>query len=310
MDLPMDEHLTAFLADLAAEGKSPGTITLRHERIGAALTWLRSQGVRRVADLRASDLDQYLHHLTERGLARETLRSIRTGLRLFCGWLHDRGLILVDPSLDLEIGTRDEAELPEQPLSEAEVSALLAAVPRRNPVDLRNRAMMELFYGCGLRLTECIELRLADLDLTRRVQLVHGKGDKERLLPVLPSAAAALADYLALRRCLLRGPDPGWLFLSRSGGRMSTVAVEQYVSRLGAKVLGKQRGVHVHLLRHSIAVHLLRGGADIRHIQEFLGHADLETTKIYLRLVPGHLREDYDKAMPELADGAPESASP
>ena len=117
---------------------------------------------------------------------------------------------------------------------------------------------------------------------------------------MLANTLAAAADYLCLRRELLKGPDTGVLLLSNTGKRMATWYMQRWLAALSGQ-LGFR--VHPHLLRHSIAVHLLRRGADIRHIQQFLGHADLETTKIYLRLVPGHLREDYDKAMPVLLAG-------
>jgi integrase/recombinase XerC len=134
------------------------------------------------------------------------------------------------------------------------------------------------------------------VDLDGRTVLVRdGKGGRPRLLPLLASTLTAAGDYLALRRDLLHGPDTGALLLASTGKRLSTWVVQHWLAAAGRE-LGFH--VHPHLLRHSIAVHLLRRGADIRHIQQFLGHVDLETTKIYLRLVPGHLREDYDRAMP------------
>jgi site-specific recombinase XerD len=155
---------------------------------------------------------------------------------------------------------------------------------------------LELLYSCGLRGTEAVSLNVADLDLDGRSVLVRdGKGGRPRLLPMLASTMTAAADYLALRRELVRGPDTGALLLASTGKRLSTWFMQQWLAAAGRE-LGVR--IHPHLLRHSIAVHLLRRGADIRHIQQFLGHADLETTKIYLRLVPGHLREDYDRAMP------------
>ena len=111
----------------------------------------------------------------------------------------------------------------------------------------------------------------------------------------------ALRDYLALRRTLLRGPDRGASFLNSRGQRLKPAGVRCWMRKLNATRVPDAPPVHPHLLRHSFAVHLLRNGADIRHIQEFLGHADLDTTKIYLRLVPGRLKDDYDAAMPEIA---------
>ena len=176
--------------------------------------------------------------------------------------------------------------------------ALFAAIVPDGVIALRNRLHVELLYSCGLRNAEAASLDLSDLDLDGRTLLVRaGKGDRPRMLPLLAHTLAAAAEYLALRRDLLRGPDTGILLLSNTGKRMPVWYMQRWLAAAG-RDLGFR--VHPHLLRHSIAVHLLRRGADIRHIQQFLGHADLETTKIYLRLVPGHLREDYDKAMPVL----------
>jgi site-specific recombinase XerD len=235
-------------------------------------------------------------------LKRETLRGFRGTLRGFCAWLMAQGRILTNPAATVGIGRRDEQELPPDPLTEPELHALIAAIPARNAVDLRNRAHVEVLYGCGLRLAESLHLDLDDIDHRQRTVLVRqGKGGKDRLLPLPGSAHAALRDYLALRRTLLRGPDHGAVFLGRRGNRMDACSFRQWLQQHAAAVLGSGRRVHPHLLRHSIAVHLLRGGADIRHVQEFLGHADIETTRLYLRMWPGHLREDYDAAMPVLA---------
>ena len=190
-------------------------------------------------------------------------------------------------------------DLPPAPLSEEEVAQLFEALPRRSAADLRNRLHLELLYGCALRVSESLHLDVSDLDLrARTVHVRNGKMGKDRLMPMMRGVHTAAKDYLSVRRDLLTGPDHGALLLGPSGQRVVMVTFQQWLRRVG-KGLGLR--LHPHLLRHSIAVHLLRGGADIRHVQEFLGHACLETTKIYLRLVPAHLRRDYDQAMPEIA---------
>jgi site-specific recombinase XerD len=127
-------------------------------------------------------------------------------------------------------------------------------------------------------------------------------GGRERTVPLMQGVAGAVKDYLAVRRTLLRGPDHGALLLDRHGKRVEVGLLRAVLFQLGRK---RGRRLHPHLFRHSIAVHLLRGGAAVRHVQQFLGHANLETTKIYLRMVPGHLRDDYDKAMPLVDVGLP-----
>ena len=122
---------------------------------------------------------------------------------------------------------------------------------------------------------------------------------RNRHVPLMAGVLGNIRNYLALRRELLRGPDQGILLLSNRGTRLSAIRFRQWLTKHAEAVLG--RHVHPHLLRHSLAVHLLQNGVDIRHVQEWLGHASLETTKIYLRLTPNHLRKDYDEAMPEIA---------
>ena len=298
-DLATDRD--AFLADLAVAGRSPGTIELRGQHLADLLRFLAGRGCLRAADIGMEDIDAYMQHLGGRGLATATLESMRASLRVFGIWLTRHGRVLADPTIDLDVRQRGEPPLPEPPLSEAEVAALIAGIPRRNAHDLSRRAHLELMYGCGLRLRESLDLRLADWNPDDQTIFVRGKGGHERVLPVMPSAAAALLDYLALRRSLLRGPDRGVVFLGRNGLPVVGITIQQWIGRLATSVLGPERRVHPHLFRHSIAVHLLRGGADIRYAQQFLGHANIDTTMVYLRLVPGHLREDYDRAMPELA---------
>jgi site-specific recombinase XerD len=297
----MDTHLTAYLDHLRSRGLAAGTVRLRQERLQQALGWFRLQGILNPAALRPEDIDGYLQSLTDRHLARATIVNHRTGLRGFCAWLAATGRVLVNPAMDLDPVPRDEVEtLPPDPLSAAEVAALIEGIPRQTVTSLRNRAHVEMLYGTGLRLSESLGLLLSDVDLGKRMVFVRGKGGHERLVPYPAGMAAALADYLALRRTLLRGPDRGFLFLSEDGNPLSKAAFRQWLICHARQVLGKERRVFPHLLRHSYAVALLLGKADIRYVQELLGHADLDTTKLYLRLLPEHLRADYERAMPEL----------
>ena len=211
--------------------------------------------------------------------------------------------MLRNPALDLPVPDDAADTLPSAPLDEAEVAMLLGAAPRRSVGDLRNLAHLHLLYGCALRLGESLALTVNDIDFGQRCVLVRGgKGDKDRLVPLMKGTAGAVKDYLALRRDLLKGPDHGILLLNNRGQRLGEFVVRQLLDEL-ARTCGITRKLYPHLLRHSVAVHLLRGGADIREVQAFLGHARLDTTKVYLRMVPGHLREEYDEAMPEIAVG-------
>lgn len=296
-----DTLLAAFANHLRVRRLSEASIRLRLERLGPALRWFRAQGILTPAALTAGDIDRFLVHLQATGRARATIVSYRTSLRALCQWLAATGRVLTNPAEELDPVPRDEAEeLPADPLSVAEVAALIAAIPTDSVRGLRHRAHVELLYGCGLRLGESIGIDLDALDLDHAMVLVHGKGNKDRTLPLLPTVVVALRDYLALRRTLLCGPDHGALFLGGDGKRLRATAFRQWLIRFAAGVLGPERHVFPHLLRHSFAVHMLLGGADIRYVQEALGHVDLDTTKLYLRLLPEELRADYEAAMPEL----------
>jgi integrase/recombinase XerD len=225
-------------------------------------------------------------------------------LKQFFGWLHEQGRVIVDPSLTLGLPDDGEDDLPDQPLSEEEVRALFEALPRRTVFDLRNACLLELLYGCGLRIGEAVRLDVCDIDMARRVVvLLECKHGQDRIVPIMGTALAAVQDYLAVRRTLLKGPDHGALMLSQYGQRLAQPSVYGFFGDLNAARGSEMRHLSPHLFRHSVAVHLLRAGADVRYIQQFLGHGSLDTTKIYLRLVPGRLKEDYDRAMPEIATG-------
>lgn len=282
-------------------GLSPLTIDKYRMALDATATFLKKRGVRQVADVTADDLDARLLEMAASGLKRSTRFGLASILRECFRVLQERGLVLRNPALDLPVPDDDSDELPTAPLDEAEVAQLFAAVPRRCAMDLRNLAHLHLLYGCALRLGESLALTVDDIDFGQRCVLVRaGKGDKDRQVPLMKGTAGAVKDYLAVRRDLLHGPDHGRLLLSNRGQPLGEFMIRHLLDELAVRC-GIARKLYPHLLRHSIAVHLLRGGADIREVQAFLGHALLETTKVYLRMVPGHLREEYDRAMPEIA---------
>jgi site-specific recombinase XerD len=300
----LSDDIDAYLAHAAVAGLATDSVGVYRQRLERLAAWLAERrGYRRWAEVRADDLDTFLLDLQAQGLRRSTRAGFATVIRLLGAWLTQRGRVLANPARDLPVPDDLTTALPPAPLSEAEVARLIDAVPRRHAVDLRNRCHLELLYGCGLRLAESLGLRTDDVDLAARLVVVrHGKGDKRRVLPLLAPAAGAVRDYLAVRRDLLAGPDHGALLLGHGGRPLPASSFQQWLRRFG-RALGLD--VHPHLLRHSFAVHLLRGGADLRHIAALLGHGDLETTRIYLRLVPGQLREAYDAAMPAIPVNAP-----
>jgi integrase/recombinase XerC len=288
--------LDRYLTQRSASDLRPRSVAHHRSMLRRFVQWLTSQGHTRWSTVTAADLDTYLTTLAERRLSVHTMQGTAWTLRVFGQWLLANGLVLRDPTADVRVPDPDEEPLPPAPLSEAQVAALFDHVGHDSVIDLRTRAHLELLYASGLRSAEAVALDVADIDLDARTVLVRdGKGGGTRLLPLLAPALAALGAYLALRRDLLRGPDTGALLLHTTGHRLPAHVMQTWMRR-ASTALGFR--VHPHLLRHSIAVHLLRRVAGIRAIQAFLGHADLDTTKVYLRLVPGHLRADYDAAMP------------
>jgi site-specific recombinase XerD len=299
--MSMQQEIDDYLAQRRAEGLMPATLQRDGEMLVRFHRFLKHRGCRRWADVMPGDLDAILADLAERGRARATLTGCASLLRCFGRWLQERGKVLLNPARDLPIPDDIIPELPKPPLEEAQVADILDKLPRRNVRDLRNRAMLEVMYGCGLRRNEVIMLDLPHLDFSRRTLLVvGGKGGKDRIMPLMSGALGALRDYLALRRTMLKGPDQGTVFLDHNGQRINQSSLKGSIRYLSKTKHPDKPRFHCHLFRHSIAVHLLRRGADIRHVQEFLGHARLDTTKVYLRMVPGHLKDDYDEAMPEI----------
>ena len=295
----MKTEIAAYLRHGHVHGWSEQTLINYGKRLKDLSRFLSKVGRKNLVDVVQEDLDEYMLYASLRGLKRKTLVGLASTAKCFFRWLEAEGRILASPGND--IPAPDAAsDLPIPPLEEADVAEILDNLPRRNAIDLRNRLHVELLYGAALRIGESVKLDVDDLNLSRRtVHVRNGKGGKQRTLPMLGGVCTALRDYLAVRGRLLRGPDDGALLLSRRGRRMVPQALREFLRKLNADRAGKQR-LFPHLFRHSSAVHLLRGGADIRHVQQFLGHAMLETTKIYLRIVPGALKAQYLAAMPEI----------
>jgi integrase/recombinase XerC len=299
----MMKEIEAYLAQRMAEGLAKRTLVGNRRLLSRLVEYLTSTGVHVWQNVRPQHVDGYISFLERSALRFSSREQFVITARCFLRWLAERGSILSDPSCHLELPrpTKDELPLLERPLSENDVAELLASMPRGNVIDLRNSAHIELLYSAGLRMGESVSLNVGDIDFSENVIRVrHGKGGKARDVPLMRGLASALKDYLCLRRGLLKGPDHGALLIAKTGKRHTVAAFERYIAKLNRKRTGKPH-IHPHLFRHSIAVHLLRGGADIRYVQAFLGHDNLESTKIYLRLVPADLRKAYDAAMPEIS---------
>ena len=233
-------------------------------------------------------LSAYLAERKRSGLAPASLRVIVIALKIFFRRLAARGKIVGDPA-DALHSPRMERYLPEI-LNEPDLARLLESIDTSLPLGRRDRAILELFYASGLRISEVTNARLENLHLDEAIIRVTGKGNKMRLVPVGSAAIDALRDYLDNERPkLVKKKTGSEIFLSVRGAKLTTQRVWQIVKER-AKMAGIDANVYPHLLRHSFATHLLSNGADLRVIQELLGHADIATTQIYTHVDQKHLR--------------------
>ncbi len=257
---------------------------------------------RTLAEVDLEDLRAWLWQATQRGDARSTLARRAASARSFFGWAKDEGFIHSDPSLRL-VAPRRGRTLPAVVSRDALAEVLdehRAAAAEGDPVLLRDHAVLELLYGSGMRVSELCGLAIDDLDLDRMTARVLGKGSKERVVPFGVPARDAVAAYLRRARPALggRGPaPPPAVFLGVRGGTLGTRAVYDLVARSLAPAVGG-RAVGPHTLRHSAATHLLDGGADLRAVQEILGHESMGTTQIYTHVSAERLAATYRLAHP------------
>jgi integrase/recombinase XerC/integrase/recombinase XerD len=246
---------------------------------------------------------RYVAQLSAGGAAPATSARKLAALRALFGSMRQRGLIAHNPA-DLVSTPRRAARLP-RVLSAADAARLLDAIPAASPLELRDRAIFELAYACGLRAEEIVSLRVADIHPDDEQLRVEGKGRKTRVVPVGEPAMAALRAYLERARGVLQR-DPSnaaqAAFLSKNGRPLSTSDVRRrlalWAARAGAAGARSLEGISPHTLRHSFATHLLDGGADLRAIQELLGHASVSSTQIYTRVESARLRRAYARSHP------------
>lgn len=259
-------------------------------------------GVAEVEDVDLEELREWLWQATNRGDSRATIARRTASARGFFGWAREQGIIQADPSLRLVAPKRGRT-LPAVASAPA-LGEMLGGLARDSadgdPVTLRDRAVLELLYGAALRVSELCALRSRDLDRERRTVRVTGKGNKERVVPYGAPAEDAIDAYLVRARPVLAARTDGQpadaLFLGVRGGALGPRSVYDLVARTVGPVLGRAAGPHA--LRHSAATHLLDGGADLRAVQEMLGHANLGTTQIYTHVSHERLAATYRQAHP------------
>jgi integrase/recombinase XerC len=292
----------AFARHLRSErGRSEHTVRAYLGDVRSLCTFLETDSqITDLADIRLADLRAWLAMLSRSGSARSTIARRSAAVRTFLGWAARTGRIAVDPSLRLA-APRRVAHLPDV-LRQSDAKALLdlAAVASddQDPIHLRDRAALELLYASGIRVGELTGLDIDDVDLAGAVLRVMGKGGKERTVPFGIPAREALEAWLTLGRPRLCGPQSGAaLLLGVRGRRADARQIRSAVHALIAHVPDAP-DLSPHGLRHSAATHLLEGGADLRLVQELLGHASLATTQIYTHVSVDRLKQSYRQAHP------------
>ncbi len=244
----------------------------------------------------AALLRRYLDSLFAQPLSPRSIARHITTLRSFCAFLLEEGRLANDPTTALTL-PRQWSNLPKY-LTKNQIDALLAAPDPARPTGLRDRAMLELLYACGLRVSELCGVRLADLESGLGVLRVTGKGNKQRLIPVGKSALASVALYLSSARpALLKGRSSPYIFITARGGPLTRQAFWKLIVAHGKKA-GIFHRLTPHVLRHSFATHLLEGGAGLRSVQTMLGHSDIATTQIYTHVLRSRLRQTVDQHHP------------
>ncbi len=295
---PWQAALDAFDADLRRRAVAAKTRRAYAIDTHQFASWAGERGLAPSAvDVRS--LRRYVASLTEAGQAPTTVARKLAALRGLFRHEVSIGARGENPA-DLLSSPKRSQRLP-RVLKPAEVAALLDRIPQTGPLELRDRALFELAYACGLRAEELVTLDVSSVDFDSESVRVEGKGDKTRLVPAGEHALAALERYLARARPALSVDDARALFLSKSGRRLGTSDIRRRLrtwARLAARGAPALGDAHPHALRHSFATHLLEGGADLRAIQELLGHASISTTQVYTRVESARLRQAYVSSHP------------
>ena len=289
--VPHDPDVEGFLALLAAQ-RAARTVEAYRRDLAAFGDWLGAP----VGRASVEELETYLAELRAAGLSAATIARRVAALRSFFRHQMLLGARADNPAAELDLPRRRKS-LP-RTLSPSEAERLIEAAGGTTPRSHRDRALVELLYGAGLRVSEAVGLGKTDVDLDARIVRAIGKGNKERVVPIGRPAVEAVRRYLSRGRPFLDVRHRPELFLNARGGALTRAGAFLILRRLAAKAGLEPERVHPHLLRHSFATHLLEGGADLRSVQEMLGHADLATTELYTHVSDRRRRELYFQAHP------------
>ena len=290
----MEEYLSHLRVE---RGSSPLTVSAYTTDLRDYASFLDGRGVGDADDVDRACVVAYEADLVDRGYATSSVDRRVSVIKGFHRFLVREGYARRNPTDTLQLPKPPE-RLPDV-LSASQVGAMLAACTGDGPPEMRNRAILEVLYGCGLRVSECTGLDLGDCIIEEGYLRVVGKGGKERISPISGAALEALGAYLERARPALAKPyakPTAAVFLNARGGRLTRQSVHAIVADAG-RLVGVDN-LHPHTLRHSFATHMLEGGADLRVIQEILGHSDISTTQVYTHVSRTHVREEYLSAHP------------
>jgi integrase/recombinase XerD len=294
----VEDEIDAFIRYLAVErGLSDNYQLSTRRSLTEFAEWSRRHyQLKSAREVTIDHITEYLADRKRSGLAAASIKLIVVALKIFFRFLLGKGVVRRDPTETLSL-PRIERYLPET-LNELQAEQLLDAIDTTAPLGLRDRAMIELLYASGLRISELANARLENFNAEERMLRVVGKGNKTRLVPVGGKACEAMAAYLSRERPQLVNRRTGnEIFLSARGTKITTVRIWQIVKKR-AKQCGVEANIYPHLLRHSFATHLLGNGADLRIIQEMLGHADISTTQVYTHVDQQRLKAVHRKFHP------------
>ena len=291
-----DQHIVAFLNSLIIEkGLSKNTIQSYESDIYQLYQWNISKNKKRITEIKKIDTSQYISYLFSQNLKSTSVNRKISSLKTFFNFLLKKKLINANPFAD-QIMPKKPISLPKS-ISEDDVIKLLNAPKPDSLIGLRDKAMLELLYASGVRISELVNIKFSDLDLERNIIKVFGKGSKERLVPFGEDAAQCISAYIDERKKNKSLASIKYIFLNNRGKKISRHAfwhrLKEYCLEIGLK-----QDISPHTLRHAFATHLLNRGADLRSVQVLLGHSDLSTTQIYTHIAKQRLSELVKKHHP------------
>jgi integrase/recombinase XerD len=297
-----ENYLTEYLQWLTIEkGRSRATIEAYRRDLTRLMAWMKGATLELDA-VRERDLERYCNLLRRQQRAETSIARSVASIRGWFAYLVVEGHLASDPSARLRGGRRGRS-LP-KPLDEDEITTLLDSIPDATPTDLRDRALLELLYGTGARVSEVVGIGLGDLDFDEELILVTGKGSKQRLVPMGSTLKIALREYLGARgrSAFPDARKDARLFLNARGGALSRQGVDLIIDKRALTVGIERSRISAHVFRHSCATHMLAHGADIRVVQELLGHVSISTTQIYTAVAVTSLKREYHNAHPRAHD--------